>query len=95
MRQRKGAVKGEMMMMMRKRREDTAMTKAEETRRRTDAPPVCNEANHNISWFVFIFCPLTLISNGRYIDPPHLPLIDNTWCPTTVHIWIDDDSEAS
>jgi len=52
-------VRGEMTTMRRrKRRDDTTMTKVEKTRRRTDAPLVCNEANRDISWFVFVFFPL-------------------------------------
>ena len=42
----------------RKRRDHTTMKKAEEARRMTDAPLVCNKANHDISWFVFVFFPL-------------------------------------
>ena len=86
---KKGEVRDEMTMMRRrKRRDDTTTTKAEETRRRTGAPPVCNEVNHDISWFVFVFFPLTkpppLISKGRYrrsttptTNRQHLAPIDN------------------
>jgi hypothetical protein len=56
-RRRTGEVRGETTMRRRKRRDDTTTTKAETTRR-TDLPPVCNEMNRDISWFVFVFFPL-------------------------------------
>ena len=75
MRLRKGEVRGETMTTTtRKRRDDTTTTKVEETRR-TDAPPVCNEVNHNISWFVFIFFALpepsitTLTTHRQHLAP--------------------------
>jgi len=49
---------------------DEEEERREMMRRRAETHSVCNEANHDISWFVFVFCPLTepppLISNGRY-----------------------------
>jgi len=49
-------VRGETTMLRRrKRRNETSTTKAEKTKRMTDALPVCNEANRDILWFVFVF----------------------------------------